>query len=115
MKRKENEMGFERSDEARRTDGLYDRISRLEKINREQDKKITELELVAKVECPECGSIHVAVSHRPLCGSPSEKVMVFWAVCNEVKCRQQFHVLYDLVPNKTTKLEKERWMPLVKI
>ena len=65
-----------------------------------------------QVECPECGSIHVAVSHIPLCGSPSEKVMVFWAVCNEMECRQQFHVLYDLVPSKTTKLEKERWLKI---
>lgn len=105
-------MGFSRSDEARREDSLYDCIGRLERTNSAQAKKITELEQVAKVECPECGSTHVAVSHIPLCGSPSEKVMVFWAVCNEVECRQQFHVLYDLVPSKTTKLEKERWLKI---
>lgn len=37
-------MGFERSDEARREDGLYDRIGRLERTNSAQAKKITELE-----------------------------------------------------------------------
>ena len=37
-------MGFERSDEARREDGLYDRIGRLERTNSTQAKKITELE-----------------------------------------------------------------------
>lgn len=76
----------------------------------EKEKK--EMSTKIEVTCPECGSTHVAISHTPLCGSPAEKVMVFWAVCNEVECRQQFHVLYDLVPSKTTKLEKERWLKL---
>jgi hypothetical protein len=105
-------MGFPRSDEARREDGLYDRIGSLERTNSAQAKKITELEQVAQIKCPKCESIHVAVSHTPLCGSPGEKVMVFWAVCNEMECRQQFHVLYDLVPAKFTKLNKERWLKL---
>lgn len=65
-----------------------------------------------QIRCPECGSIHVAVKDTPLCGSPREKVLVFWAVCNEVDCRQQFHVLYDLVPSAINKLEKVRWVKL---
>jgi len=36
-------MGFPRSDEARREDGLYDRIGVVERSNREKDEEITAL------------------------------------------------------------------------
>ena len=35
---------MERSDEARRKDALYDRIGRLERLNRKKDERIKELE-----------------------------------------------------------------------
>lgn len=71
-------------------------------------------EVMKKVEvkCPECGSKHVAIKSDPLVGGPGLNGTVHWAICNEVECQEQFHVTYNLVPAKISRINKDRWVKL---
>jgi len=68
-----------------------------------------------EVKCPECGSIHTYVNHSPLCGSASEGIIIYWAICNEVECRKQFHLKFVLKNPQVIPLSPERYVRKMKI
>jgi len=65
-----------------------------------------------EVKCPECNSIHVSININRLCGSASEGAVIYWAICNEVDCKAQFHLKFELKDPEIIPLSKERYIDL---